>query len=137
MTTYSTDERGVSGWAIAGITFAAVMLMLIGVFQAFEGLGAIIDDEFFIVGENYAFDLDTSAWGWIHLLIGMLVLVTGVSLWRGQTWAAVTAIVLAGLSAVANFFFIPYYPFWSLLIIAMNIWVIWAITRPGATLSSD
>ena len=122
-----------SGWAVGGITFAAVMLVTIGIFQIVNGFVAIFDDGFYVVTENYTFDLDTTAWGWIHLLIGILFVLAGYGLFTGATWAAVTAIVLAVVSAVANFFFIPYYPFWSLLIIALDVWVIWALTRPGAT----
>ena len=73
-----------------------------------------------------------TACGWIHLLLGIIIVITGFGLFSRQTWAGVTAIFLAMLSAVANFFFIPYYPFWSILIIALDIWVIWALTRPGA-----
>jgi hypothetical protein len=134
MTQYdpSADRPAVSGWAVGGIAFAGVMLMMIGFFQGIAGLTAIIDDEFFIVTQNYTFDLDVSAWGWIHLLLGVLLVATGFGLLARQAWAGVMAIVLAVLSAVANFFFIPYYPFWSLLVIALNVWVIWALTRPGA-----
>lgn len=126
------DRPAVSSWAIGGIAFAGTMLMLIGFFQAISGLAAIVDDEFFIVTQNYTFDLDVTAWGWIHLLLGVLLVFTGFSLLARQAWAGVVAIVLAMLSAVANFFFIPYYPFWSLLVIALDVWVIWALTRPGA-----
>ena len=78
-----------------------------------DGLVAIMDDEFYVVARNYTFELDTSAWGWIHLLVGLLVLGCGFSLFARRPWAAVAAIVLAGMSAIANFFFIiPYYPFW-------------------------
>jgi hypothetical protein len=121
----------VSGWAVGGVTFAACVLTLIGGFQLVVGLTAIIDDEFFVVARNYTFELDTSAWGWIHLLIGLLLLVTGFGLFSQKTWAVATAIFLVMLSALANFFFIPYYPFWSILLIALAVWVIWALTRPG------
>ena len=131
MSDYDTGPRP-SGWTIGGITFASTMMVLIGIFQAFAGLGAIIDDEFFVVTQNYAFDLDVTAWGWIHLILGVIVAIAGFALWAGRLWAGITAIFLAMLSALANFFFIPYYPFWSLLVIALNIWVIWALTRPGA-----
>jgi hypothetical protein len=124
-------RQEVSGWAIGGITFAATMLVLIGIFQAIAGLVAIFDDDFYVVTQNYTFDLDTSAWGWIHLLLGIILVVVGYFLFAGAAWAGVTAIVLAVISAVANFFFIPYYPFWSILVIALDVWVIWALTRPG------
>ena len=126
----SGDQR-VSGWAVGGITFAAVVLMLIGFFQLVAGLSAIIDDEFFVVTRNYTFDLDTSAWGWIHLLLGLLLVFTAWGLFVGAGWAVVVGIFLAGLSALANFFFIPYYPFWAILLIALDVWVIWSLTRPG------
>ena len=129
MSEYDTGPRP-SGWTIGGITFASTMMVLIGIFQAFAGLGAIIDDEFFVVTKNYAFDLDVSAWGWIHLILGVIVAIAGFALWAGKLWAGITAVFLAMLSALANFFFIPYYPFWSLLVIALDIWVIWALTRP-------
>ena len=134
MTEYDprSDTPTVSGWAIGGITFAGVMMILIGSFQIIAGLVAIIDDNFYVVTKNYTFDIDTTAWGWIHLLIGILVLLSGIYLFAGRGWAAVTAVVLAVVSAVANFFFIPYYPFWSLLMIALAVWVIWSLTRPGA-----
>ena len=136
MTEYDTTrEPTVSGWAVAGITFAGTMLILIGMFQAIDGIAAIANDEFFLVTQNYTFDLDTSAWGWIHLLLGIGLIIAGWSIFAGRTWAAVVALTLAMLSAVANFFFIPYYPFWAILIIALNCWVIWSLTRPGVVRS--
>jgi hypothetical protein len=122
-----------SGWAVGGITFAATMMFMIGAFQVIAGLVAIFDDGFYVVTQNYTFDLDTTAWGWIHLLLGILLLLAGYGLVTGATWAAALAIVLAVLTAIENFFFIPYYPFWSLLVIALCVWVIWALTRAGAT----
>jgi hypothetical protein len=121
----------VSGWAVGGTVFAGTVLMLVGVFQAIAGLVAIFDDDFYVVTRNYTFDLDVTAWGWLHLLIGILLVIVAWGLFSRSTWAGVTAIMLAGLSAVANFFFIPYYPFWAILVIALDIWVIWSLTRPG------
>ena len=136
MTQYDTTrEPTVSSWAVGGITFAGTMLILIGMFQAIDGIAAIANDEFFLVTQNYTFDLDTSAWGWIHLLLGIGLMIAGWSIFAGRTWAAVVALTLAMLSAVANFFFIPYYPFWAILIIALNCWVIWSLTRPGVVRS--
>jgi hypothetical protein len=125
-------EPEVSGWAIGGIVFAATLMVMMGIFQAIAGLVAIFDDNFFVVTRNYTFDLDTTAWGWIHLIIGLTVFATGIGLFARRTWAGVAGIFLAMLSAIANFFFIPYYPIWSLVDIGLAIWVIWALTRPGA-----
>jgi uncharacterized membrane protein len=126
------DRPGVSGWAIGGIAFAGTVLIMIGAFQTIAGLVAIIDDNFYVVTRNYTFDLDASVWGWLHLIFGILLIVVGWALFARRPWAAVTAIMLAALSAIANFFFIPYYPFWAILVIALDVWVIWALTRPGA-----
>jgi hypothetical protein len=128
-------QRGgdeISGWAVGGIVFAATVLLMVGIFQAITGLVAIIDDNFYVVTRNYTFDIDTTVWGWIHLILGILLAVIGWSLFARKTWAGVAAITVAMLSAIANFFFIPYYPVWSILMIALAVWVIWALTRPGA-----
>jgi hypothetical protein len=136
MTTMDREPRSaqqpMSGWAAGGIAFAATMMLMIGAFQVVAGLTAIIDDKFFVVAHNYTFDLDVTAFGWIHLIIGVAILFTGFGLFARSAWAGVTAIVLAMLSALENFFFIPYYPIWALLVIGLDIWVIWALTRPGA-----
>jgi hypothetical protein len=132
MTQYDTKAPALSGWAAGGITFAAVLMLVIGIFQALAGLTAIVDDQFFVVAPNYTFEVDTTAWGWIHLLLGIGVALSGFYLFAGSAWAGVVALVLAVLSAVWNFLSIPYYPFWSLLMIALAVWVIWALTRPGA-----
>jgi len=126
------SDPELSGWASGGITFAATMAVLIGTFQVVEGLVAVINDDFFVVARNYTFNLDTSAWGWIHLIVGVVMLVVGFGLFSRSTWAGVFAIVVAMLSAVSQFFFIPYYPIWALVLIALNLWIIWALTRPGA-----
>jgi hypothetical protein len=120
------------GWAVGGRAFAASMMILIGSFQTFAGIAALVNDKFYVVGPHYAFDLDVTAWGWIHLVIGVGVLVVGVGLLGARAWAGVAAIFLAMISALSNFFFIPYYPWWALLVIALDVWVIWALTRPGA-----
>jgi hypothetical protein len=132
VSTEHAREQQVSGGALGGVIFAACILTLIGAFQIIAGLTAIIDDEFYVVLPNYTFNLDTTAWGWIHLLLGLLVLLTGLGLFRRQAWAGVTAIFLASLSALVNFFFIPYFPLWAILVIALDVWVIWSLTRPGA-----
>jgi hypothetical protein len=132
MTDYTTRETSVSGWAIGGVTFAATIMVLVGIFEAIAGLAAIFDDDFYVVTRNYAFDLDVTAYGWLHLIVGVLVAWAGFSLFSRKTWAGVVAITLAVVSAVTNFFFIPYYPFWSILMIALAVWVIWAVTRPDA-----
>jgi hypothetical protein len=125
-----TRREEVSGWAIGGTVFAGVIMLLVGVFHAIAGLVAILDDQFFVVSQNYTFEFDITSWGWIHLIAGVIVVLAGIYVFSGATWARVVGIALAVLSAVANFFFIPYYPFWSLLMIALAVFVIWSLSRP-------
>jgi hypothetical protein len=129
---YRPEPKTVSGWAMGGMMFAATIMVLTGAFQAITGLVAILDDQFFVAVRGYTFDIDLTAWGWIHLIIGLAVAVAGFALFARTVWAGVVALVLAMLSALSNFFFIPHYPFWSLLVIALDVWVIWALTRPSA-----
>ena len=119
--------RETSGWTIGFVVFAGVMLMLIGVFHALSGLAAIIDDQFFVVSANYAFEFDTTAWGWIHLIWGVILVFAGYGVFQGATWARVVGIALASISAIGSFFFIPYQPVWSILIIALDVLVIAAL----------
>ena len=121
-------RRTVSGWAVGLIVFAAAIMIMVGAFQIIAGLAAIFDDQFYVVSRNYVFDLDVTAWGWIHTLLGLLLVFAGWGIFSGATWARATGMVLAGLSAIANFFFIPYYPVWSIAIIALDVLVIWALS---------
>jgi hypothetical protein len=127
-------DRETSGWAVGFVLFAALMMILAGCFQAFAGLVAIFENEFYVATRNYLFQFDATTWGWIHLIGGVLVALAGFGLLAGQTWARVVGITLAVLSAIANFLFIPYYPFWSLLIITLDIFVIWALATHGRDL---
>lgn len=118
-----------TGLAVAGWVFAATMMVVVGVFQIIAGLTAVLHDNFYVNVRNYTFDLDVSTWGWIHIVLGALLLLTGLALTSGRVWAAAAGIVVAALSAINNFFFLPYYPIWSLLIIAVDVFVIWSLAR--------
>ena len=116
------------GWAVGLASFAGFMLILVGAFQFFEGLAAIIKDQFYVIGPNYAYNLDVTAWGWIHLIWGVIVAGAGFGVLAGKLWARLVGIVVATLAAIAQFFYIPYYPIWAVLIIALCIACIWALS---------
>jgi hypothetical protein len=120
-------DRAVSGWAVGFSWFAGAIMVLIGGFHALMGLAAIIDDGFFRDTQDYAYDLDTTGYGWIHLGLGIVLVLAGLGIFARKTWARTVGILLAMLSAFVNFFFIPSYPVWSVLIIALDIAVIWAL----------
>ena len=128
MTQYEPEP---SRWALGGAIFAGVLMIIVGVFQVISGLSAISTDDIFVKSENYIFNLDVSTWGWIHLLLGILVIFAGWAIIAGRVWGGLVGIAMATLVAIANFVWIPYYPFWSILAIALSVWVIWALTRPG------
>ena len=127
-------DEAASGWAVGFILFAAIMMIMAGIFQALQGLVAIFENEFYVATRNYLLKFDATTWGWIHLILGLVVAFAGWGLLSGRTWARTVAITVAVLSAIANFAFIPYYPFWSLLIITLDIFVIWAVAAHGGQL---
>jgi hypothetical protein len=127
-------EEAPSGAAVGFILFAAIMMIMAGVFQAISGLVAIFQNEFYVATRNYLFQFDATTWGWIHLLVGLIVAFAGWGLLSGRTWARVVGITVALVSATANFLFIPYHPFWALTIITLDIFVIWAIAAHGGEL---
>jgi len=117
----------VSPWASGLSLFAAALMMVAGVWHALAGIAALFRDTVYVSTPEYVYAFDITAWGWIHLLMGILVLLAGVGVVSGQTWARAVGIVLACLSLIANFLFIPHYPIWSLAIIALDVAVIWAL----------
>ena len=133
-TNYPPVKRAHNDWATGGIVFAAVMMIMAGIFQALAGIVALFENEFFAVTPNYVFEFDATAWGWIHLLIGIGVGLAGFGVLRGNLAARIVGIGVAALSVVSNFLFIPYYPFWSLTIIALGVFVIWSLAAHGSDL---
>ncbi|GAA2157687.1 MULTISPECIES: DUF7144 family membrane protein [Glycomyces] len=121
------DRETKAAWAAGGMVFAAVSMIMIGVWQAIEGIFGIATDDFYTEVADYVVNVDTTAWGWIHLILGVITALVGFSLFSGATWARVAGIVLACLVLINNFLYLPFYPFWSLLIIALAIFSIWAI----------
>jgi hypothetical protein len=134
------EQRGPSGWAIGWTYFAAFMMIMIGVFHAIAGLSAIFEDEFLRVvpaigtqpeGDVYFLQFDATTWGWIHLIVGIVVALAGLALFSGAVWARTIGAILAALSAIVGFAWIPWYPVWGIVIIALASAVIWALTVHG------
>src|SRR5262245_12923170 len=133
----SSAARGgeeTSSWAVGFILFAAIMMLMVGCFQAFEGLVAIVNDTFYVATREYVFQFGVTTWGWIHLILGLIVAFAGWGLLSGRTWARAVGITVAVLSAIANFLWLPYYPFWALTLIALDVFVIWALAAHGGEL---
>jgi hypothetical protein len=121
----------VTGWA-GWIVFAGTMMMLLGALHAFQGLIALFDDGYYAVTKSgLAVQVDYTGWGWTHLIMGVVVVAAGVGLLAGQMWARIVGVGLAFLSCLVNVAFLAAYPVWSMVMIAVDILVIWAITVHG------
>jgi hypothetical protein len=120
-----------SGWAVGWAVFAGTMLILAGMFQLIYGIAAIAEDEIFVATPNWVFSFDVTTWGWIHLVIGIVLLLSGFGIFTGNLAARMVGIAVAGLSAIAAFASLPWYPVWSIVVIAIDVAVIWALTAHG------
>ena len=120
-----------SGWAVGWIMFAAIMMLLIGFFHVIAGLVAIVDDNFYVATKEYVFQFDRTTWGWIHLILGIVVFLAGLSLFKGAIWARTVGVILGVISAVVGFAWLPWYPIWGVLIVVVAVSVIWALTVHG------
>ncbi len=129
--TSSTGPADYSSWAVGWAGFAGVMLIIVGVVDVFQGLVALANDEFYVVGREWAFEFDITAWGWIHLIGGVILVLTGVGIFSGNVLARIVGVIVSGLGVIYNFAWLPYYPVWSIIVIAICIAVIWALTAHG------
>ncbi|MGY5125250.1 DUF7144 family membrane protein [Streptomyces nigrescens] len=120
----ATQKHYVGGWT----AFAAVLMIFGGAMAFLEGISAIAKDQVFVTTRNYIFSFNLTGWGWIHLILGIIILLAGVALLStGAMWARILGVILAGLGALANFLWIPYYPFWAIVLVAIDIFIVWAL----------
>ncbi len=112
-----------AGFAI----FAGFLMILSGTFQIIQGLAAVFNDELFVVGPSYIYQFDLTTWGWVHVIVGAIIALAGLAIFSGRAWGRIIGIIIALLSAIANFFYIPYYPIWSIIIITLDVIIIWAL----------
>ncbi len=123
-----------SGWAAGWSVFAAIMLVIVGVFASIAGIEAIAGDDKILVTQEYVFKFDTTTWGWIHLILGIVLVLAGIGIFSGNVLARTVGVIAAGLNAIANFMWLPYQPVWAVIVIAIDIAVIWALTAHGRDL---
>lgn len=117
-----------TGWT----AFAAILMIFGGAMAILQGISAIAEDDVFVATRNYVFQFNLTGWGWIHLILGIVIVLAGCALFTGAFWARAVGVVLAGLGALANFAWLPHYPLWSIVLIALDIFIIWALCAgPG------
>lgn len=133
MSTNPSEEAPgrVTVW-VSLVVLAGALLALSGVFTLVQALYALFGDAVFVQSDGQPMLLDITTWGWVHLVLGALQLAVGLAVFRGATWARVTAAVVVGLSAVSQMVFLPAYPVWSIVVIAIDVLVIWALCMHGS-----
>jgi hypothetical protein len=125
------EPSGWTGWVV----FAGILMIMVGFYQAIVGLVALFDDGYYVVRpDGLVVNVDYTAWGWVHLLLGLLAFFAGWGVLSGQTWARAVGIVIAGVAAVVNFAFIAAFPIWATILITMDILVIYALAAHGREL---
>ena len=123
-----------TGW-VGWIAFAGFMMVMLGTFHAIQGLVALFNDKYFLVGKSgLTLSLDFTTWGWIHIIGGIIIAGAGIGLFVGKMWARTVGVIAAMLSAIVNVGFLPAYPIWSTMMIVVDVLVIWAITVHGGEL---
>jgi hypothetical protein len=134
----SSELRGsdVTGW-VGWIVFAGFFMIVNGIFGALQGLTALLRDQsYFVVAENGLLTFNYTAWGWIHLILGIVLIVVGIFLLRGSGWARVLAVILVGLHMIAQFGFISSYPVWGIIMIALDALILYALLVHGREISA-
>jgi hypothetical protein len=130
----STESRNDIDYSTRGMaadftaTFAGVLLIIVSAFDVLQGLSAIANDDLYAAGSEYLYKLDMTVWGTVHLVIGIVGIVVGVAISMRTSWAPVCGMVIAALAMLTNFAFLPFYPFWAIIVIAFNALVIWALS---------
>ncbi|MFF7155434.1 hypothetical protein [Streptomyces sp. NPDC008139] len=116
-----------SAWAAGGTVFAGMMLVFGGALAILEGIVGIRKNSVYVSTRDYVYQFDVTSWGWIHLALGVVAVLVGFGLLAGSAWARWGGILIAGLNLVANFMFLPYQPVWAVVMIAIDIFIIWAL----------
>ncbi len=123
-----------AGWVL----FGAMMMVMLGSFQALAGLIALFDDGYYVVTQKgLLVDVNFTTWGWVHLILGAAAFVAGFGLMRGALWARVIGVIVAMVSAIVNLGFLAAFPLWAVMMIALDVIIIYAITAHGGELKSD
>ncbi|MEW2065984.1 hypothetical protein [Streptomyces sp. NPDC007346] len=114
-------------WAGGGTMFAGCLLLVDGVLGVIKGIAGIATNDVYAEINDYAFKFNVTAWGWIHLILGVLLFFVGWGILKGAAWARAVGIALVSLNLIATFMWLPYTPIWAVITIAIDVFIIWAL----------
>ncbi|GAB2749420.1 DUF7144 family membrane protein [Streptomyces bullii] len=129
----TTPWEAKSPWATGWTAAAATLMIFGGIMAVFQGISALAKDDVFVATPNFTYQFSLTGWGWIHLILGIVVALAGFALFTGALWARVVGIVLAGLGMVANFVWLPHAPVWAVVLIVIHGFIIWALCMPRSS----
>ncbi|MEK9519561.1 hypothetical protein ACIOMM_22495 [Streptomyces sp. NPDC087908] len=121
-----------ASWASGGTLFAGVLMLVTGFMDVFQGIAGIAEDDVYTRVGDYVFKFDLTTWGWIHLILGVVLAIAGYGVLKGAEWGRVAGIALASLNILFQFLFLPYQPWWALFSMAISVFVIWALATDEA-----
>ena len=125
------DALQTSGGAVGLTMFAGFMMLMLGGWWIIAGLVAIVNDDFYVVTQEWIFEFSTTSWGWIHLILGIVVLFAGIGVFSAAVWARTVGVILAGISGLVAFAWLPYFPVWGILFVTLSVFTVWALTVHG------
>ena len=126
------EEAGYEGGArVGGMMLAAVLMVFSGLVTFFDGIVGIVNGAFYPTVSNYAFTLGPTGRGIVNMALGAVIFAAGVSLFLGMTWARIVGMALAAFIGIYNFLILPWYPIWSIILVALNVYIIWALATAG------
>ncbi|MEU9293684.1 hypothetical protein [Streptomyces sp. NPDC048266] len=119
-------------WAAGGTLFAGVLMLITGFVDILQGITGIAKDDVYTRVGDYVFKFNLTTWGWIHLILGVILVIVGAGILKGAEWGRISGIALASLNVLLHFLFLPYQPWWALFSMAVSIFVIWALASNDA-----
>ncbi|MEU3711959.1 DUF7144 family membrane protein [Streptomyces catenulae] len=122
-----TTESPTRAWAVGGTVFAGIVLIVGGILDILKGITALSSDAIYTTVNQYVYRFDLTAWGWVLVALGIVAVITGLGLLTDAMWARILGVMMASLSLIANFMWLPYQPLWAIISIALAAWVIWAL----------
>jgi hypothetical protein len=128
-----TRSRVAVGWTF----FASLMMVMLGAWWVVAGFAEVLKDNVFVLTPEYVFKFNVTTWGWIHLMLGILVALAGLALFQGAVWARTVGVILAVVSGLIGFAWLPWYPVWGIIFITASVFVIWALTVHGSDITAD